>query len=44
MARRSKGEDVPSMEAEEEKPKEELRPDARKTTSDSSYTIPVQMH
>ena len=28
------------MEAEEEKPKEELKIDARKTTSDSSYTIP----
>ena len=44
MARRSKGEDVPSMEADREKPKEELKMDARKTTSDSSYTIPLQMH
>jgi hypothetical protein len=36
---------MPSMEAEEkEKPKEEPKPDARKTTSEGGYTIPAQMY
>lgn len=34
---------MPSME-EEEKPKEEPEPDARKTARKGGYTIPVQMY
>ena len=43
-AKHSRGEDMPSMEAEEEKPKEERKLDARKTTGKGGYTIPVQMY
>ena len=35
---------MPSMEAEEEKPKKEPELDAKKTTSKSGYTIPAQMY
>jgi hypothetical protein len=32
------------MDAEEQKPKEEPKPDARKTTRKGGYTIPAQMY
>jgi len=35
---------MPSMEAEEEKPKEEPKLDAGKTTRKVGYTIPAQMY
>jgi hypothetical protein len=35
---------MPSMEAEEEKPKEEPKLDARKTARKGGYTIPAQMY
>jgi hypothetical protein len=43
-AKHSKGEHMPSMEAEDKKPKEEPKPDARKTTRKGGYTIPAQMY
>jgi hypothetical protein len=35
---------MPGIEAEEEKPKEEPKLDATKTTRKSGYTIPAQMY
>jgi hypothetical protein len=43
-AKHSRGEDMPSLEAEEEKPKEEPKLDARKTARKGGYNIPVQMY